>query len=250
MKKHFLIGIIAFITFNCIGCSNEDFSNDYPTDLKSNIPKEYEIIGEMHNQGLKYAFDSLRSYYTVKKLRSKGSTVKNLTKDEVQRLMTKAVLNFAEKDSQQFFIKTIKSNSSEWDSSIPIDSLLQKKVVLSENITFFLDKIKHTLKQHPKSSEELLHKLNKINEEAQSVLSEQELVAIYAGTSTCYHSYQYWKDNYLKWELTLKHPNLAAKYTEEEINQLVIHNGKIMPSKKVRSDDKEKNWWATRYIIL
>ncbi len=244
MKKLlYSISLMTIICFCCISCSDENETNNYPKDLKSNIPEQFQKIGEIHNLGLEYAFDSLRSYYSEKKTRSKKSSVKKLSKKDVKVLMSKAVTSFTEKNLQNFNKKTTKGYSNEIIASLNKDSLIQTNSLFNPKISLYLEKIKEILKHEPKSPEQLLYKLNEINNEAKTVLSEQEMVAIYAGTSTCYNSYIYWKKNYLKWNLTLKHPNIAAKYTNEQIDQLVIKNGKIVPLKATKSDDKDKNWW-------
>ncbi|WP_298650147.1 hypothetical protein [uncultured Proteiniphilum sp.] len=75
--------------------------------------------------------------------------------------------------------------------------------------------------------------LDIINQKAAKTLSETDAAVIYCTTSTGYHSYQYWMNNHIKWYFALNYPEILEQYSNEELNQLQLKNGKI----------KTKGWW-------
>ena len=79
----------------------------------------------------------------------------------------------------------------------------------------------------------LKERLDGINKKAATTLSVTDAAVIYCATSTGYYSYQYWMKNHKKWYFALNYPEILEQYTNEELNQLQLKNGKI----------RTKGWW-------
>jgi integrase len=88
-------------------------------------------------------------------------------------------------------------------SDIDLDNGVIKRGKYSFPIS---DELKKDLDQYIQIRQYLLAKLNVLNIEAKENLSENDAMAVYAGTSTCYYSYLYWKENYMKWKIALNKP--------------------------------------------
>lgn len=229
MKTNFkvLYGALFMGAF-LFSCSSSDDYTDRGLkknqDTVLNMPDQYKVIGEKHNEGLNYAFDELRIHYEQSQTRSNG---------KIRKLSKNACLNLMEKACQQYCVENVDgyTNAYKAQTISSVKTRSEALSIMSPEIAVFVDKIKNALKNDPKTSEQLLVRLNAINEEAASTLSETDLAAVYAGTSTCYYSYIYWKENHMKWRLAVTNPKLLSHYTDEQLNAFVIKNGKLtLPS--------------------
>lgn len=76
--------------------------------------------------------------------------------------------------------------------------------------------------------------MNILNREAEQCLSEEDAAIVYAGTSTCYYSYLYWRENYMKWKIALKRPDMLNRFNDEMLNAFVIRKGRLVPPAQTR----------------
>lgn len=235
--------IIAFASLFVLGCSTDEYYGGYSEDdlelsmsestkgnLNLNMPEEYKMIGEKHNEGLESAFASIRSYYEQANTRS-NDTFCNLTKDNFSMIAQEGLKKFCEENLGDY-----SALFRQMPYQIGITTRTQTGIENSRVATF-VDKIKEVLENEPKNSEQLVEKLNKISKKASHELSGIELVAVYAGISTCYNSYIYWRENHMKWFLILNKPNLVNEFNDEELNCFVFKEGKFVAPAQTRG------WW-------
>ena len=244
MRK--IIHVFCVISFACIfalGCSNNEYYDGYSEEnselsmsestkgnLNLKIPEEYKMIGEKHNEGLESAFASIRNYYEQSSTRS-NDVLCNLTKDGFSMIAQKGLKKFCEENLGDY---------SDLFRQMPYQARTTTRSQTgfeNSKIATFVDKIKEVLENEPKSSEQLVEKLNKISKKASRELPELEAVAVYAGISTCYNSYMYWKENHMKWFLILNQPNLVKEFSDEELNCFMLKEGKLIAPVQTRG------WW-------
>lgn len=216
-----LAGTLSFL----ISCSD---SNDVSSSnsVKLNIPESCKIIGIKHNEALEAAFQSLRLYYTQQS-RSNGE-VQRVDKQQCFEIMKSGLNNFLEREGLDFsFLDTaLLSGVSRSSGDDLVTSPINKDHILYE----YSENLKSVLEGDVKTDSQLLNELNLINNQAAENLSEEDATAVYAGTCTCYYSYQYWKLNYIKWWVALNMPELLCYYSDERINELIIdHISDISP---------------------
>lgn len=233
MKKIFggcAIAIAAAGFF--FACSmNEDFSEQETPETQLMMPEEYAEIGKKHNEGLEAAFSEFRKYHQVQK--RSGQATGKLSQNECLAVMNKGLDNYLRKEGYE-------PNTVQTRAIASGNTEMAKKdyaSALTPEVKPFMDKIKKALDDKDLNAEKLLAKLNAINIEAQSTLSETDLIAVYAGTSTCYHSYLYWKENYKKWIIGMNQPELLSAYDDQTLNAFTAKEGKLVPPVM------KKNWW-------
>lgn len=226
LVKFSAVGVLAACVISLViiahGCSS-DFDSDIKIE-KLEIPEEYNEVGVLHNEGLEYIFEEIKAYgieYTqTPRLKShpfmqnKDEFIKQATLDfcnqhEKLRKHVDIIASFIEED-----VLSLKSTSVEH-----LDPIVQH----------LLDEITSILSQEFKNNDiaQLKVRLDLINQKAAEILSETDAPIIYCATSTSYYSYQYWQENYGKWYFALNYPEILERYTNEELNQLKIRNGKI-----------------------
>ena len=226
----YIYGIIVLSLF-LFGCQ-KSFEDINISDINNNrllMPDECEKIGIIHNEGLEAYFEDIREIYAVKT--KSGEPIAKLSKSRL--------LALAEKSVGEFCSTNIDGYTSESFSKFNYSATRSASNGQSDVILPYLQKIKIALKKTPASPDELLYKLNIINEEARLNLSEIDAIAVYAGTSTCYNSYIYWKKNYIKWYIAFNKPSLLAEYSDAEMNEFKVIDGEIVkPTKK-----QTRGWW-------
>lgn len=214
--------------------SCKKWGEDYRHNKSLNIPQEYEIIGEKHNEGLDFAFNAIRSNYMAIVTKSGASKIRPMSKNELLALGKQAAIDFSTKNTssvpESFCAEII--NQSEKIATRSTNSSVNTEVEA------YIKRIDDVLENEPKSSDELIVKLNIINEHAAQNLSEQDAIAVYAGTVTCYNSYIYWKENFMKWVIAIKFPELLAQYSDDELNSFQFIDGKLMAPKI-----STRSWW-------
>lgn len=232
MRTNFrVLCVVLAMSAYLFGCSNsDDIISGGPQkskDMALDMPDQFKIIGEKHNEGLNYAFDQLRIYYEQSQTRSNG---------KIRKLSKKAYLGLMEKACQQYCVDNVNGYTNAYKTQTVSFAKTRSEVLsaMSPDIVVFVDKIKDALKNNPKTAEQLLDRLNIINKEAASALTGMNLAAVYAGTSTCYYSYIYWKENHMKWRLAVTNPKLLRHYSDEQLNAFVIKNGKLTPPSVTR----------------
>jgi hypothetical protein len=240
MKK--IISTLSVVVFLFTGSvvfqsCESDFMNESIDNSLESIPEQYNEIGIKHNEGLEYFYQELRSMHTVG---LKSGTTLNLSKEDYDALAKSSIKDFMRKNGYSISDKLLdnpinlsdnksflKSNSSEY-----IDPILLE---LQEEIT---DLINSGIAV--KDMKKFKNGLDVINRKATELLSDVDAIAIYAGTSTAFNSFLYWKENYAKWVIALNYPDLLGKYTDEELNRVnITKEGLIENSDKVQL----KNWW-------
>lgn len=227
-----IIPVIIATIFILSSC--QKWNDDYSRSQLLNIPEKYRVIGEKHNEGLDFAFKAIKSHYAEVVTRNGGSKLNAMSKDNLLALGKQAAIDFSTKNTSNVptnFCKDI-INKSGGITTRSTNSTVNPKIGI------YIQKIEDVLKNEPKSPEDLIDKLNKINEHASQNLSDQDAIAVYAGTVTCYNSYIYWKENFMKWVIAIKYPELLAQYSDDELNSFQFIDGKLM-SPRVAT----KSWW-------
>lgn len=222
--------IIAFASLFISSCTSDEYYGGCSKEAPElNIPDQFKIIGEKHNEGLEAAFAAMRNYYKQPKTKSNKA---KLTQEEYLLIAQKGLKTFCNEKLGEY-----PGLSEQISHQIGIKTRALSDVK-NLKVAAFINKIKDALNNEPKSSAQLVKKLNSINEEAAIELSEAEAMAVYAGTSTCYNSYMYWKENHMKWILILNKPNMVNKFSDEELNLFTIKNKRLMAPTQTRG-----NWW-------
>lgn len=227
--------VIAFTSLFLLNCSSDEYCDEYSEDdLELSIPEQYKIIGGKHNEGLEFAFEAIKSHYISVSTRNSSSKISVMYKEDLLALGKQAAIEFSVKNTSDvpegFCAEII--NKSEKIATRSIDSSV------SPEVEAYIKMIDDALKNEPKSPNNLLAKLNRINEHASLNLSEQDAIAVYAGTATCYNSYIYWKENFMKWVIAIKFPELLAQYSDDELNTFQFIDGKLMAPKVAT-----RGWW-------
>lgn len=222
-----IVGIGLF--FACT--MNEDLGEKKTQVENLMMPKEYAEIGEKHNEGLEAAFNEFRKFHQVQK--RSGQATRKLSQDECLAVMGKGLDRYLRKEGYETDAVQTRAIKSENTGTAKKDYAS----VLTPEVKPFMDKIRKALDDKDLNAEKLLAKLNAINIEAQSTLSETDLIAVYAGTSTCYHSYLYWKENYKKWVIGINQPELLSVYDDQTLNAFTAKDGKLVPP------SMKKDWW-------
>lgn len=238
--------VIAFASIFVLSCSGDEFYDanseenielgtfDYAKGNQNlNIPSEYKVIGEKHNEGLEAAFMALRDHYGKALTRS-------IEEDTLYRLSKDECLLIAQQGLNAYCINNVSDNPkiSEFPCAVGIKTRAQGGT-LNSNVEMFVEKIKSVLLDEPDSPALLVKALNEINKEATAKLTEVDAIAVYAGTSTCYNSYMYWKENHMKWFVMLNCPESLSEFSDEELNHFILKNGKLVAPIQTRGD----GWW-------
>lgn len=234
--------IAIFVSVFVLSCSGDEFYDGNPKDALElegsdhpvaslNIPDQFKIIGEKHNEGLDAAFTAIRSHYEQVKTRS-GDTFPRMSKDEC--------LLIAEQGLQKFCAENVENYSDEFNEQVRgrmISKTRAQEETVNPKVYAFVEKMKKLLIDEPDSPAQLVRGLNDINKEATAELSEIEAIAVYAGTSTCYNSYMYWKENRMKWFIMLNNPDLVNEFNDDELNRFAFKKGKLVAPAQTRG------WW-------
>ncbi|WP_298645823.1 hypothetical protein [uncultured Proteiniphilum sp.] len=215
-----------------LGIFVQGCSSDFDSDVKIenlDIPEEYNEVGVSHNEGLEYIFEEIKALgieYTKNPRLKSRPFMEN--KDE---FIKQATFNFCNQHEQlQKHIDICKHVLK--DSPSLKSSGMEN---FSPAVQQLLNEITSVLSRKFKENElsRLKALLDVINQKAATTLSEADAAVIYCATSTGYHSYQYWRNNYKKWYFALNYPEIMEQYNNEELHQLQLKNGKI----------RIKGWW-------
>lgn len=216
------------VTLTHFSC--EKPGNNYSEEHSLHIPAEYKVIGEKHNEGLEYAFQAIRAYYTDQMTKS-GGMPERMSREELLTLGEESAITFVKKHSsdvpEEFYQNLIENMG---------DAVTKSADQPVSEAYAYIERIKQVLENGPKDENHLMESLNEINQEAAQNLSKEDAIAVYAGTSTCYNSYMYWKGNRIKWIVALNFPEYLTEYSDEELNSFV---GKEL----IASQALTKSWW-------
>lgn len=232
MKKLIYALCITLFSGMCmLGCSNDNFAEGIPEQSAKNLemPEKYKIIGKRHNEGLAVAFSSLRKYYEVQT--RAGGEVHKLSKEECMILMEGALRNYCVSKGYN----NIELPSLSLSENIKTRSTIE----LRSDVKVLVDKMMTEILEKERTPKQMVDMLNDINKEAAISLSEEDAIAVYAGTSTCYYSYLYWKENHMKWIIALNKPELLTKYNDKVLNSFNIHKGELVLSSSIDT----RGWW-------
>lgn len=214
-----------------VGCSNDNDPEGIPEQSGKNLemPEKYKIIGKRHNEGLAVAFTALREHYEVET--RAGGEIQKLSKEECLVLMEGALQKYcASKGCDDIELSKLSLVDGVKTRSM-IEMKLGVKVLVDKMMTEILDK--------ERTPKQMVDVLNDINREAATTLCEEDAIAVYAGTSTCYYSYLYWKENHMKWIIALNNPELLGQYEDGVLNSFNIHRGELVPP----SSADTRGWW-------
>lgn len=232
MKKIIYATCVVLLSVLCmLGCSDEIFSDGAPEQSARNLemPEQYKIIGKRHNEGLAVAFSALRKHYEV--ATRAGGEIEKLSKKECLSLMENALKKYC---------------SSKGCDKIQLSDLYSLENVktrtldgINPEVKLLVDKMMNEILEKERTPKQMVNVLNDINKEAAATLNEEDAIVVYAGTSTCYYSYLYWKENHMKWIIALNYPELLSQYDDKVLNSFNIHNGELVyPSTK-----NTRGWW-------
>jgi hypothetical protein len=220
--KFAIIGIVCLTLFGYIqSCSDNTTEIEQIPNLE--IPEEFNEVGILHNEGLKYVFNELRKAaieYT-KKPQLKGSTFL----ENREEFFKQATLKFCQHN------KKTQSNFDLCKDVLEINNMRLKSgttIINNPIIIQLLNEAKVVIDEYKENDLSILKvQLDAINRKAANTLSEQDAVVIYCATSTAYASYQYWMNNYKKWYFALHYPEILEQYNDDELNQLQLKHGQI-----------------------
>jgi hypothetical protein len=226
---------VAVVTVSSCSSDSDFFGQDGMEENTLLMPDEFKEIGVKHNEGLEASFLSLRQYYQIK-TRSVDNHIP-LSQKQYIDIMNKGFMQFCyDEGFDTITIVSLINNKNN----------IATKGVHTDNsqASMYINRIKKILSKDIKSEEYLLAKLNVLNIEAKENLSENDAMAVYAGTSTCYYSYLYWKENYMKWKIALNKPELLLQYDDKTLNAFTIRdNNFVYPI-------KTKSWWESAWAPI
>ena len=223
---------VALTHFSC-----EKTDSNYPENHSLCIPEEYQIVGKKHNEGLEYAFQAIRTYYADQMTKS-GGMPKRMSKEELLALGEKSAIAFAEKNFSNVpdgFCQNLIEKMG--------DAATKSAGQPTSEVYAYIEKIRQALENEPKDENHLIEKLNVINQEAAQNLSQEDAAAVYAGTSTCYNSYIYWKENRMKWIVAINFPEYLSLYSDEDLNLFV-------GEELITSQALTKSWWDDAWSAI
>ena len=212
MRSIYISVAITSILILFQSCNKTESENTISTNnVQLEMPEEFLKIGELHNQAVDYVFQSLRDYYKTE-LKSSNTQVYHMTKQEL--------LDFGQIKVNEFLITEGLIGEKDLCSlNFSAPSLNEENT--SEELEFYFSNIRDILAEEPADLTVFATKLNLMNRKAELELSTpQQIQSVYAGTSTTYSSYIYWKANYKKWIIALNYPEVLDQYTDEELNRL------------------------------
>jgi hypothetical protein len=239
-----IIGIVCLTLFGYIqGCNDNTIEMEKVSTL--DIPEEYNEVGVLHNEGLEYIFEEIKaqSIEYAKNPRLKNRSFLDSPDDFVKQ----ATLKFCKQN------KKVKEHINMCESILKSDISLKSSDTEISNpvLKELVEEINLAVSKEFKESEiaQLKAQLDGINKKAAATLSEKEAAVIYCATSTGYNSYQYWQKNYKKWYFALHYPEILEQYSNEELNQLQLKNGRIKTKADYICFDciwrAVESWWGS-----
>lgn len=214
---------IACVIYSC-SADGDGFSTPESRELM--MPDKFKQVGIKHNEGLDAAFLVLRQHYQAR-TRVMG--------DDSTKLAKEAIVAVLKNGLKEYYV------DKGYDTLV-VDGYFRRDIYadtrsfdINESPAYkYVDKINDILDEGEMAPEQLLVRLNTINRDASQCLSEQDAMVVYAGTSTCYYSYLYWRENYMKWKIALKRPDLLNRFEDEMLNAFVIRKGRLVPPAQTR----------------
>lgn len=234
MRKfyNFILFSVA-LCFSLISCSKSNVDGDVTqVDIMLDLPEEFLQVGMKHNEGVDYAYQGIRDYFSG----TKTQTSHDMSKDELLEIALSALEEYC--GNSLFVTKT----TGDAGDTLTLDS----------EIEIYFERIKSFFNENSEiTSTELINELNTVNRMASLQLSDTlKKAAVFSGTATCYSSYNYWKENHKKWIIALNYPELLDEYTDEELNALELgEEGFIFPETKgigelwQKVKATVKDWW-------
>ena len=230
MMKKLVYGFfsLAVIAIACViySCSADGDGFSTPECRELMMPDEFKQVGIKHNEGLDAAFLVLRQHYQAR-TRVMGDDSTKLSKEAIVALLKNGL--------KEYYV------DKGYDTSV-VDGYFRRDIYADTRsfdineypVYKYVDKINDILDEGEMAPEQLLFKLNTLNREAEQCLSEEDAAIVYAGTSTCYYSFLYWRENYMKWKIALKRPDLLNRFDDEMLNAFVIRKGRLVPPTQTR----------------
>lgn len=235
MRSIYISVAITSILILFQSCNKTESENTISTNnVQLEMPEEFLKIGELHNQAVDYVFQSLRDYYKTE-LKSSNIQVYHMTKQEL--------LDFGQIKVNEFLITEGLIGEKDLCSlNFSAPSLNEENT--SEELEFYFSNIRDILAEEPADLTVFATKLNLMNRKAELELSTpQQIQSVYAGTSTTYSSYIYWKANYKKWIIALNYPEVLDQYTDEELNRLEFGEDDFF----LPDDNMTKGWFKDKW---
>ncbi len=229
-----------------ISCSMED-NADSNTDYNEygplkNIPEEILAVGKYHNEGLDFAFQTIRDRYSIE---TRNGQKLNFTKEALMDISKQSMYDFCKQNEyfgcdlnfHQIILEETNDDSEKTRAT--------NDLAYSPELQSLLNELKTSI-FNVKADEvgKLRYKMDELALKAQNTLSETELTAFYAGIATACASMEYWTKNHQKWQIALNCPELLLTFNDTQLNELKIKNGKLISPAVTRS------WWDDAWSSL
>jgi hypothetical protein len=211
--------LLVTLTFSC------------QKDNAPQIPKveiDYNEIGVIHNQGLEYAFESLKAVH------SKGVS----SKEEYFNIIGESTVTFTEErfsdlsPEQMNKVKTtildarkslseLTHSFKKGDPELYTEIIESADTLMTENQKKFSDELFRLLLNKTSSIKVIQNGLDSLENVIELTCSEIEKQILLSAISIARHSSNYWNDNYLKWENELN-PSKSLNLEADPVNWKVV----------------------------
>jgi hypothetical protein len=208
------------------------------------LPKEFQQMGQIHNEGLDTVFlEANRVLYSTA-TKAKGNMQfmkKSLESIDIDLIIKKGLQRYCKSNKMQNVqysqcerIINMRTKISRVKGSS--DSGLDSKKITPDQKELFEKIISALANQDPNIAiDGLKLKLDKINKEAERRLTKNEASYIYSASSVGFSSFQYWRNNVLKWAV------LVANYgigNDKSIDLCRGYTKKICKTKRYKVEGR------------
>ena len=173
MRKfyNFMLFSVA-LCFSLISCSKSNVDGDVTqSDIMLDLPEEFLQVGMKHNEGVDYAYQGVRDYFSE----TKTQNPQDISKEQLLEIALSALEEYC--GNSLFVTKT----TGDAGDTLTLDS----------EIEIYFERIKSFFNENSEiTSAELINELNAVNHMASLQLSDTlKKAAVFSGTATCYSSY-------------------------------------------------------------
>ncbi len=191
------------------------------------MPDIYKQVGQFHNEGMDSVYKEVQKALISKaksdRLNAKAQGSQRVKSSiDINMIINNATLKYCKSGrlSSEDYVtcsKIVNNTSKRFSAKgASLDSVLVKDN-LSPIQKEYMDRIYSTIKSGFKNTDisKIKDKLDKINKNATSKLSNKDIQCIYIASSIAYASVQYWQNNFPKWYTLLKADEIAEKYKKQ-----------------------------------
>jgi hypothetical protein len=189
-----------------------------------NVPKEFQQIGQYHNEGMDSMFVGIKSALVTYRRTLKLDKVNKIASANqsasfvigINSIVQETLLKYCNSN------KLLRSNYAVCKKYIDQSFLKSGEIKVNSALKIngdstalqkYIDRIHVCIKSEVNNPiSNLKHKLTIINQDATKELNENDALVVFAATSTAYASYQYWEKNFIKWLVMLREEDFAKLY--------------------------------------